>query len=271
MKLNLKNVALVLLLVALIAGCAANTPDTNENAQTSDNENIDDLFGISKNEKSGSSGQDDEAEVLRLLGISKNENESPSATEQQPPAGDAVAQQNLQSEITTLEQQLLNKEAEIANLKSDIQAKDQRINELETDVNTQSRRPAQSAISASGDFIQDYQSALSLYQNREYKEAIAMFEDLLSRGESNSYADNCQYWIGESYYGMSNFNQAIVEFTKVFSFSSSNKNDDAQLKLGLCYWKLGDKAKAREELERLISNYPKSEYIEKAESFLARL
>ncbi len=268
MKWNLKTIALALLVLSIIGGCAANQPKPDEGSQAQQGENIDDLFGISEQEKSSSEQPQDEAEVLKLLGITKNENEAAQATDQ-PPAEDAMAQQNLQSEIADLEQQLLNKEAEIANLKSEIAAKDAKISELEQDAGSGTR--AQATVNATGDFLQDYQNAITAYQNRQYKEAISMFEDLLARGETNSYLDNCQYWIGECYYGLGNYNQAIVEFTKVFSYSRSNKNDDAQLKLGLCYWRLGDKDKAREEFERLRSDYPKSEYVPKAEEYLSRL
>ena len=185
--------------------------------------------------------------------------------------GDAMAEQNLQGEISTLEQQLLNKEAEIANLKSDIASKDQRIDELETNVSSGAHSTSAQPLNVTGDFLQDYQTGLATYQNRDYKQAVATFEDLLLRGENNSYIDNCQYWIGESYYGLGNYNQAVVEFTKVFAFMKSNKSDDAQLKLGLCYWKLGDKDKAREEFQRLMSDYPQSEYIQKAEQFISSL
>ena len=47
--------------------------------------------------------------------------------------------------------------------------------------------------------------------------------------------------------------------------------DDAQLKLGLCYWKLGDTERARQEFERLISDYPNSEYVGKAQQYLSKL
>ena len=84
-------------------------------------------------------------------------------------------------------------------------------------------------------------------------------------------SDNCQYWIGESYYGLRNYNQAIAEFEKVFSFANSNKIDDAQLKLGVCYLRLGDKAQARNEFDRLLSAYPSSEYKPVAQRYIARL
>ena len=98
-----------------------------------------------------------------------------------------------------------------------------------------------------------------------------MFSELINTDPNNSLSDNCQYWIGESYFGMVNYNQAIAEFEKVFSFSSSNKNDDAQLKLGVCYVKLGDLAQARAEFNRLLAVYPKSEYTSIAQKYISKL
>ncbi len=81
-------------------------------------------------------------------------------------------------------------------------------------------------------------------------------------------SDNCQYWIGESYYDMGNYEQAIISFEQVFSFTNSNKDDDAQLKLGICYHKLNNQEKAKEEFQRLITYYPDSEYVSIARSYL---
>jgi tol-pal system protein YbgF len=116
-----------------------------------------------------------------------------------------------------------------------------------------------------------YQEALQAYRSQRFSEAIQKFEALLTENGKNSLADNCQYWIGEAYYDQGNFNQAIVSFQKVFSFPSSNKDDSAQLKLGLCYVKLNDKPKAREEFQRLINNYPSSEYLGIARQFIAQI
>lgn len=84
----------------------------------------------------------------------------------------------------------------------------------------------------------------------------------------NKLADNAQYWIGECYYSLKNYQRAIIEFEKVFSFPNSNKNDDAQFKLGLCYAAIGNRVKAREEFQRLIDYFPKSEYVTRAKQFL---
>jgi tol-pal system protein YbgF len=125
------------------------------------------------------------------------------------------------------------------------------------------------AQSKSGSFAGQYQAALQLYKNRNYREAIQHFEALLSTDSRNSLSDNCQYWIGESYYGMGNYQQAVIAFEKVFTFSNSNKDDDAQLKVGMCYIKMNDKPKAKAELQKLIDVYPSSEYVSVARRLLA--
>ena len=62
-----------------------------------------------------------------------------------------------------------------------------------------------------------------------------------------------------------------LDFEKVFTFPKSNKNPDAQFKLGLCYLRLGDREKAREEFQRLLDVYPKSAYVNRAQQHLGEL
>ena len=54
----------------------------------------------------------------------------------------------------------------------------------------------------------------------------------------------------------------------VFNFSESNKSDDAQFKIILCYINLNDYAAASRELSKLKSNFSNSEYIVKANNLL---
>jgi len=268
-SITLTSVTVLLLIgLLIIGGCSSNKPQvtTDDKSKTGDQEmtEIDQLFGISEKEKQPEQSTD-EAEVLELLGIKKDKTET--ATPIQPAAQN---EDQLKNEISELEQKLAEKDSEISNLKSDLTVKEDKISTLETS-GTRQIPPASAGYTATGNFREDYQAALSEYNSRNYKVAIQMFEDLLSRNAANSLSDNCRYWIGESYYGLGNFNQAIIEFTKVFSFNKSNKADAAQLKLGLCYWRLGDRERAKQEFERLISDYPKSEYVEKAQQFISKL
>mgnify|MGYP001430492795 FL=1 len=81
-------------------------------------------------------------------------------------------------------------------------------------------------------------------------------------------ADNAQYWLGECEYARRDFQAALAAFQKVFLFAKTEKEDDAQLKLGLCYLQLGDRDSAMIEFKRLVVDYPESEYVVRAEELL---
>ena len=81
-------------------------------------------------------------------------------------------------------------------------------------------------------------------------------------------ADNSQYWIGEIYYALNDYRSSIKEFEKVFSFPGTNKADDAQYKLGLCYMNIGQKDNANKQFNNLMEFYPKSEFNKKAKEYL---
>ncbi|MFZ5516426.1 MAG: tetratricopeptide repeat protein [Candidatus Zhuqueibacterota bacterium] len=257
---------LVGLSLIVVWGCSSNQPQVNtEGTESTDGgqSEIDQLFGINDENENAKKSQDED-EVLQLLGIQKEQGAANSV--------DSTTNDDaLRSEIMQLEQRLSDKDSEISNLKSQIATKDEKITQLETTEYSKPATSEKSAYAATGNFKQDYQNALSEYDNRNYKAAIQMFKDLLAQDANNSLSDNCRYWIGESYYGLGDYNQAIIEFTKVFSFANSNKADAAQLKLGLCYLRLGDQARARQEFERLVSDYPQSEFISKAQEYIAKL
>jgi tol-pal system protein YbgF len=257
----LTGIMLILLVSMLIfGGCSATRP---ENEFQQEGSEIDQIIGVTDQDQAQQQNPDED-EVLRLLGITREKTEQPTVKEA------SKDDDQFQQEIGDLEKKLAEKDSEISRLKTDLTQKDEKISKMESNY---PRQPVttSSTYTATGNFREDYQNALAEYNNHNYKLAIQLFEELLARNATSSLSDNCRYWIGESYYGLGNYNQAIIEFTKVFSFNKSNKMDDAQLKLGLCYWKLGDLERARQEFERLLSDYPTSEYVEKAKQFLSRL
>jgi len=116
-----------------------------------------------------------------------------------------------------------------------------------------------------------YQSALRTFDNRAYDKAVEQFSDLLKKFPDGEYGDKTQYWIGESYYAKGDYANAIVSFNKVFNYKTSSKADDSQLKLGLCYLRMGKNDMASDEFKRLINRYPGSEYVPRAEKYLAEI
>jgi tol-pal system protein YbgF len=116
-----------------------------------------------------------------------------------------------------------------------------------------------------------YQTALRTFNNRQYDQAIKMFGDLVSQYPDGKYADNAYYWKGECYYALADFASAIVAFKKVGDFKNSAKADDAQLKIGLSFLKMGQQGPAVEELKKLIDRYPGSEYVPRAKKYLEEI
>ena len=116
-----------------------------------------------------------------------------------------------------------------------------------------------------------YSNALAEYRKRNFAAAIKQFESLLSDGIREDLADNCHYWIGESNYGMGKYQEAIGHFEHVFGFKHTEKRDDAQLMIGNSYAAMGNKKAAREAYNKLISSYPASTFVRKAQEKLGRL
>lgn len=115
----------------------------------------------------------------------------------------------------------------------------------------------------------EYDAALALYKQRKYADAIAQFEGLL--GANTPMADNCHYWIGESYYALKQYDNAVQSFEKVFSYAGSSKRPYAQLMIGNAYAARGDKAAAKQAYEKVVSDYPASALVEKAKQRLAKM
>ena len=114
---------------------------------------------------------------------------------------------------------------------------------------------------SSSDAFNMYQGALSYYRNKQYDRALAGFDRLLQEAPMSEWADNAQFWKGECYYGLRKYQQALIEFTKVFAFSNTDKADDAQIKIARCHTALDERDRALAALRKLLDEYPDSEYV----------
>ncbi len=104
-----------------------------------------------------------------------------------------------------------------------------------------------------------YEEAYRSVERKDYRKAIARLNYFLRKHPQSKYADNAQYWIGESYYALKEFDQAILEYDAVRrKYPSGNKVPAALLKQGFAFAELGDKVDARLILQELIARYPQS-------------
>ena len=106
-----------------------------------------------------------------------------------------------------------------------------------------------------------YRTALDDYREHRYKAALERFGDVLSAAPSGNLADNSQYWMGECYYGLNEYRAALAEFTKVFAYSETEKDDDAQVMIARCQMALGEREEALSAFQKLLEEYPASEYL----------
>lgn len=137
--------------------------------------------------------------------------------------------------------------------------------------NTATFSPASAASLLTSPEYEIYQNGLRVFNNRNYDRAIEIFTDLLKQYPSGKYADNSNFWIGESYYAKEDFSSAVSSFEKVFTFKGSSKGDDAQFKIGLSYLKMGEAQKAKNALKKLIDRYPASEYTQRSKKYLSEI
>jgi len=217
--------------------------------------------------------QDD---LITLLEVDEGKKTAPTTTTSTTTPVEDQRLIRLQSQVEELQKEIRKKDMEIADLKMQIAMKDEALQKKSSTPTTDYSYSASSSktkttASMSGDeYVQNYQSALDLFHERRYQEAITEFEQLLAVDSSHPYADNAQYWIGECYYAMGKYNEAIMAFEKVQSFPKSNKNDYALFKLGQCYMKLGNIESARREFQQLIDTYPESELAPRARKYLSQ-
>ncbi len=250
---------------------------TDEEQQQKELDDIEALLGISPSDQDSNEEQPqtveesprqntppaDDTEKLDLL----DTNESIPAD----PGGAALSnmeKKKLEKEIQKLKKQLKQKDKTISNLSAELSVKEDQLSRKSS--YSGATMGAVGSVSVE-EYQQRYDEARQAFESRNYQQAIQLFESLLAASSTHPLADNAQYWIGESQFMLRQYDAAIISFEKVFTFSNSNKNADAQYKLGLCYMLKGDKTKARDEFNRLIEEYPKSNYVDAAKRKLARL
>jgi tol-pal system protein YbgF len=272
--------SLALFFILNIYGCAgsktAKSQPSEEEIQKQNMNDIESLLGIEsvkeetkkKQPKKKSGG-----EKLGLLETSDVPPQKKAVNQPKKNQSPVVNSTNQNQKIKQLENKIKEKDQIIANLQRELSLKDDQIQQLSASkASATSYTPSSGAIGtvSQDEYENRYNEARAAFEARNYHEAIQLFESLLASTTNNSLADNAQYWIGESQYALRQYDSAILSFEKVFTFTKSNKKDDAQFKLGMCYLQKGDKQKAQEQFDRLRTDYPKSEYIKRIDKVLAK-
>lgn len=104
-----------------------------------------------------------------------------------------------------------------------------------------------------------YEAAFDLVKARDFEKAITAFTAFLRRYPDSEYAGNAQYWLGEVYLAESDLDSAGRSFAQVVSrYSGHRKEADALYKLADVERRLGNRAKALELYQQVLSRHPGS-------------
>ncbi|HTO94491.1 MAG TPA: tetratricopeptide repeat protein [Bacteroidota bacterium] len=199
------------------------------------------------------------------------EQSQPTSTTGTTEATPATAADSMKNESRRLKEQIDALAAENRTLTA-------RNAELETKLNEAATKAAAAPAPAAGtttaapvgDVSGAYNAALDTFRKKNFQDAASQFEAIINSG-TDKLVDNCHYWIGESYYGMKKYDEAIKQFETVLGYSGSGKRPYAQLMIGNSYMAMGDKAAAKDAYSKLVNTYPTSSLVEKAKEKLAKL
>ena len=118
---------------------------------------------------------------------------------------------------------------------------------------TQAREIAQSPEAEK----EAYDLAFQSLKDLKYADSAEQFQSFLGGYPNSDYADNAQYWLGESYYVTRNYDIALEAFQGLLSnYPDSPKVADGLLKIGYTHYELKQWDQARAALVQVQEQYP---------------
>jgi TolA-binding protein len=122
-----------------------------------------------------------------------------------------------------------------------------------------------------GTVLARYEQALASFNAGRSTQARTQFEQLLRRADlPEDLRDNGVFWLGECWYAERAWLDALACFLKVLEHPGSNKEEDARLKIALCWQNLKEPERACAEARALLARFPAGEAAPRARRLLER-
>lgn len=117
-----------------------------------------------------------------------------------------------------------------------------------------------------------YDASVAAFNGGDYKAAAAALADFVKRYPQSGYVANAQYMLGNSYYALHDYRNAIAaQQAIVKNFPDHPKAPDALLNIATCQLELKDRTATKKTLESLIAKYPETQAAKTARERLAIL
>jgi tol-pal system protein YbgF len=102
-----------------------------------------------------------------------------------------------------------------------------------------------------------YQQGVTLLREGSYDRAIKAFREFLRTSRDSPQRASGHYGIGESYFMLGDYYQAILNFNDVRQeYGRSACAPAAVLKIGLAFLQMGNKSEARVAFQKVVNDYP---------------
>lgn len=142
------------------------------------------------------------------------------------------------------------------------------------ELNKRTKDTAQGGIAGSKETSPDslYLKGLETFKTGDMAGARTQLTQFIEKNADHDLIPNARYWIGETYYGEKNYEQAILEFQEVVKqYPKKEKAPAAMLKQALSFKALKDLKSTQYLLKRLTTDYPKSDEAKKAKVLMKQL
>jgi tol-pal system protein YbgF len=117
-----------------------------------------------------------------------------------------------------------------------------------------------------------YEAAQGERRVGNYQGAIVAFQNFIKQHPKSILAPRAQYWIGDSYFNLRDFRQAITsQQALIKTYPDSPSVPDAMLNMASSQIEMGDAITGKKTLEELAAKFPISDATEKAKRRLAAL
>ncbi|GIW44121.1 MAG: hypothetical protein KatS3mg077_1403 [Candidatus Binatia bacterium] len=118
----------------------------------------------------------------------------------------------------------------------------------------------------------DFKQGLSLVREGQCAQASARLREFIRKNPNSDLADNAQYWIGACYFNQKDYGRAVNELTEVMlRYRKGDKAPAALLLLADAFAATGETTDAKLVLQKIVSEYPRTEEAERAKEKLQTL
>ncbi len=206
--------------------------------------------------------------IVTLIGCSSEE---ATRTEQKAMPAVPPKPSREQIKVDSLETENVNLKQKLVKLEQDNTTLNFRLTDVETKLKAEIEKATPPPPPPPPPLTTTYEAGQNAFAEKNYDDAIKIFQALIDGGIAEDQADNCSYWMGESYFGKKEYAEAVKRFEAVLQYKTSEKKGDAYFMLGRSFELQGDKAKAKEMFEKVVKDYPTNNNVQKAKERWGRL